>query len=190
MSTTINHLGEENKKQYQNAVVPPIVQTSNFVFDDVAHMRHCLQNEFTEHTYTRGNNPTVEILRKKLAALDNADDALVFSSGSAAAAAAIFSVVKKGDHIICIEHCYGWAQNLIKDILYNLGVEYTFIDGREVDNFRKAIKDNTKLIYLESPNSVMLELQDIPAVVQLAKANDITTIIDNTYCAPFYQKPL
>jgi len=185
----INHLGEE-KNKYFNAVVPPIIQSTNFTFDSVAAMRNLLQDEMQNPLYTRGCNPTVAILRKKLAALENAEDAWVFSSGIAAMTAAVIAQVKQGDHVICVEKPYSWIKKLCDNILAKFGVQTTFIDGTKIENFENAINNNTTLIILESPVSITFEMQDIKAVAQLAKAKNITTIIDNSYTSPLYQKPL
>jgi len=184
-----NHLGED-RKQYFDAIAPPIIQSSNFAFHSVAHMRDKLKDEMNYPLYTRGCNPTVAILRKKIAALAGGEEALVMSSGSAAVSAAVTAQVKQGDHVICVAHPYSWTNKLLDKILQRFGVNTTYIDGTEIANFQKAILPNTVLIFLESPNSITFESQDIEAVVQLAKANNLTTIIDNSYASPIFQKPL
>jgi len=184
-----NHLAED-RKRYYDAVSPPIIQSSNFTFDSVSHMRDKLQDELNYPLYTRGCNPTVAILRQKIAALAGGEDALILSSGSAAVSAAITAQVSQGDHIICVAHPYGWTNKLLDITLKRFGVQTTFVDGTDIENFKKAILPNTQLIFIESPNSITFELQDIEAVVQLAKANKLTTIIDNSYASPIFQKPL
>ncbi|MEE9438537.1 MAG: aminotransferase class I/II-fold pyridoxal phosphate-dependent enzyme [Saprospiraceae bacterium] len=183
------HKGE-NRKKYYNAVVPPIIQSSNFVFDSVDEMRNAISDEMNHHIYTRGNNPTVEILRKKIAALEHAEDAIVTSSGSSAISIAVMSNVSAGDHIICVNKPYAWTYKLITILLARFGVEHTFVDGSDIYNIKKAIRPNTKLLYLESPNSLTFELQDLKACAKLAKANNITTIIDNSHCSPIFQNPI
>lgn len=189
LSHILNHLGE-NREEYYGAVAPPIFQTSNFAFKSVGEMRQKLTKELENPFYTRGYNPTVATLRKKLAALEGAEDALVFSSGSAAVAAAVMSVVKAGDHVVCVKKPYSWTSNLISKYLAKYGVTHTFVDGAEAKNFENAIQENTKLIYLESPNSLTFEMQDIEAVVKIAKNKGITTIIDNSYNSPLNQNPI
>lgn len=189
LSFILNHLGEE-RENYFNAVAPPVFQTSNFCFKTVDEMRKTLKCEFEQPFYTRGYNPTVATLRKKIAALEGAEDALVFASGSAAVAAAVMSVVKAGDHAICVKKPYSWTNILLNQYLAKYGVETTTVEGSEVSNFEKAIKSNTKLIFLESPNSITFELQDLKAVAAVAKKNNITTIIDNSYSTPLNQSPI
>ncbi|NUM51141.1 MAG: aminotransferase class I/II-fold pyridoxal phosphate-dependent enzyme [Flavobacteriales bacterium] len=185
----LNHLGEE-REDYFNAVTPPIFQSSNFCFKNVEALRNGLKNEFETPFYTRGFNPTVGILRKKIAALEKAEDALIFSSGSAAISAAVISSVKQGDHVICVKKPYSWTNHLLTHLLAKFGVECSMVDGREIINFENAIRKNTTLIYLESPNSMTFEMQDLEAVAILAKKNKITTICDNSYASPINQNPI
>ncbi|MFT3950042.1 MAG: aminotransferase class I/II-fold pyridoxal phosphate-dependent enzyme [Agriterribacter sp.] len=189
ISYIINELGEEREK-YFNAVAPPIIQTSNFVFNKVDDMRRLFEDEYTGYIYTRGLNPTVDILRKKLAALDEAEDCLVFNSGSSAIYASVMANVKSGDHIVSVNKPYTWAQKLFNNILPNFGVTTTYVNGTAVENFEKAIQPNTTIIYLETPNSWYLDLQDLRAIAAIAKSKGILTICDNSYCSPLYQKPI
>lgn len=189
ISQIINELGEE-RENYFNAVSPPIMQTSNFVFKTVDEMSYALGDEMRTYLYSRGLNPTVEILRKKLAALDRAEDCLVFSSGAAAIFAGIFANVKSGDHIVSVRSPYTWAQRTFEVILPRFGVTTTYIDGTNTNNWERATRNNTVLYYLESPNSWDFALQDIKAVASLAKLKGIVTMIDNSYCSPVYQQPI
>ena len=189
LSYILNEYAEQ-RENYFNAVSPPIMQTSNFTFNKVDDMRNAFADEMSGYLYSRGLNPTVEILRKKLAALDGAEDCLVFSSGAAAIFAGVLANVKSGDHVVAVRNPYTWAQRTFDVILPRFGVTTTYIDGREVRNFENAIQSNTTLIYLESPNSWDYALQDIKAVADLAKAKNILTMIDNSYCTPLYQRPI
>lgn len=189
LSEILNELGED-RDQYFNAIAPPILQTSNFAFREVDGLRRALQDEYSTNLYSRGQNPTVTILRKKLAALDGAGDALVFSSGMAAVFIAVFSCVGAGDHIVSVDQPYSWTLRLFRDLLPRFGVTTTFVDGTNIENFEKAIGPRTRILYLESPNSLTFELQDLQAVSSLAKSRGLLTIIDNSYCSPLYQKPI
>jgi cystathionine beta-lyase/cystathionine gamma-synthase len=189
ISHILNHLGED-REEYYGSVAPPVFQSTNFCFKTVSEMREKLSHELENPFYTRGYNPTVAMLRKKLAALEKAEDALVFSSGSAAVAAAVMSIVKGGDHVICIQKPYSWTGNLLTKYLSKYGVETTFVSGGEAVDFENAIQGNTKLIYLESPNSLTFELQNIEAIAILAKYKKITTILDNSYNSPINQNPI
>lgn len=189
LSYIINALGEE-REQYFNAVAPPIMQTSNFAFDTIADLRTAFEDEMSGYLYSRGLNPTVDILRKKLAALDEAEDCLVFANGAAAIFAAVLAHVKGGDHIISVRNPYTWAQRTFDVILPRFGITTTYVDGRDIKNFEDALKPYTTFIYLESPNSWTFELQDIKAIADLAKKHHIITLIDNSYCTPLFQKPI
>jgi len=189
LSYIINELGEE-RENYFNAISPPIAQTSNFAFKTVAELSKAFEDEMGGYLYSRGLNPTVEILRKKLAALDGAEDCLVFNSGAAAIFAGVFANVKSGDHIVSVKGPYTWAQRMFDVILPRFGISTTYINGTEAENWEKATKPNTTLYYLESPNSWDFALQPIREVAKLAKSKNITTYIDNSYCTPLYQKPI
>jgi cystathionine beta-lyase/cystathionine gamma-synthase len=188
-SFILNHLGE-NRYEYYGSVAPPVFQTTNFCFKTVAEMREKLTRELETPFYTRGYNPTVAMLRQKVAALEKAEDALVFSSGSAAVTAAVMSVVKSGDHVLCVQKPYSWTSALISKYLAKYGVLHTFVKGAEATDFEKEIRPETKLIYLESPNSLTFELQNIEAITKLARSRGITTIIDNSYNSPLNQQPI
>ncbi|MEO6731576.1 MAG: aminotransferase class I/II-fold pyridoxal phosphate-dependent enzyme [Ferruginibacter sp.] len=189
ISYIINELAED-RENYFNAIAPPIMQSSNFAFKTVDELRSAFADEYATYLYSRGLNPTVDILRKKLAALDNAEDCLVFNSGAAAIFAAVLANVKSGDHIVSVNKPYTWAQKMFNEILPRFGVTTSYINGRDIENFERAILPNTTVIYLESPNSWDYAIQDLKAVAELAKAENILTIIDNSYCTPIYQKPL
>lgn len=189
LSFTLTHLGEERDRGY-DAVVPPIVQSGNFTYPNVAAMRAVVQQEFDRPLYTRGCNPTVAMLRKKIAALEHAEDALVFSSGSAAIAAAVIAFIKAGDHIVCVQKPYSWTNKLLAELLVRFGVEHSFVDGTDAENYRRAIKPNTSFFILESPNSLTFELQDIAAVCAIAKEHGIVTLCDNSFNSPLFQSPI
>ncbi len=189
LSYILNELGEE-RQNYFNAIAPPIIQTSNFAFKKVDDMRLALEDEMSDYLYSRGINPTVDILRKKLAALDGAEDCLVFNSGASAIFASVLANVKSGDHIVSVDKPYTWAQRMFDVILPRFNVTTAYIDGTEIENFERAVLPNTSLIYLESPNSWDYKLQDLKAVAELARSESIITIIDNSYCTPLYQKPI
>src|SRR4026208_117833 len=137
ISQIINELGEE-RENYFNAIAPPIIQTSNFAFKTIADLRIALEDEMSGYLYSRGLNPTVEILRKKLAALDGAEDCLVFNSGAAAIFAGVLANVKTGDHIVSVKAPYAWAQKMFDVILPRFGVTTTYVDGRKNENYFEA----------------------------------------------------
>ncbi len=189
LSHLINHLGE-SREDYLGSAVPPVFQSSNFVFNDVAAMREQLMHEMDRPFYTRGHNPTVAMLRAKLAALEGAEECLMFASGSGAIAAGVMSTLQAGDHVVCVQKPYSWTNKLFSQLLPRFGVETTFVDGRDASAFEQAIRPSTRLLYLESPNSLTFELQDIAAVVAIAKAHGLLTAMDNSFSTPLNQQPI
>ena len=189
ISFIINELAED-RQHYFNAIAPPIIQTSNFAFDTVADLRNAFKDEMSGYLYSRGLNPTVDILRKKLAALDGAEDCLVFNNGAAAIFAAVFANVKSGDHIIAVRKPYTWAQKTFDLILPRFGISTTYIAGTDRQQFEEARQPNTTFIYLESPNSWTYSLQPLKEVAAFAQQHGMVTLIDNSYCTPLYQRPI
>jgi len=189
LSYILNHLGED-RESWRGAVSPPIYQSSIFAFPSVAAFRDGFRDEFRRTTYTRGNNPTVEILRKKVAALEGAEDCLMFGSGAGAISAAVMASVSAGDHVVCVQRPYSWTRAVIRDLLGRFGVTSTFVDGTDIGNIERALTAQTKLIVLESPNSMTFEQQDLAAVAQMARARRIRTLCDNSYATPLNQTPI
>lgn len=188
LSWILNHLGEE-REHYFGAVSPPLLQTSNFAFPSVAAMRERVGDEYTQHFYTRGNNPTVQILRRKLAALEGTEDALVLASGAAAMAAAVLSFVRAGEQVLCAARPYSWTRVLLRDWLPRFGIEVRFIEGGEVHSYAEAMTAHTQLVVLESPNSMTFETQDVAGIAALAHAQGALCLLDNSYASPLLQRP-
>jgi cystathionine beta-lyase/cystathionine gamma-synthase len=184
----LNQLGED-RSGWRGAVTPPIFETSNFAFPTVAAMRAAGRSEYDSAFYTRGNNPTVEVLRKKLAALEGTEDALVFGSGAAALAAGVLAGVRAGDHVVAVQKPYSWTRVLLRDWLPRFGIAVSFVDARETAAVAEALRPETRLIVLESPNSLTMELQDLAAIAALARPRGIRTLCDNSYSSPLLQRP-
>lgn len=188
-TSEILNLEGEDHSLYFNAVAPPIIQTSNFCFGTVDAMRKGISGEYETPVYSRGSNPTVAILRKKLAALEHTEDCLLTASGCAAISSAAMAFLKAGDHVICIDKPYSWTRHLFSELLPRFGIETTYIDGRDPETISRAIQKNTKLLYLESPNSWTFELQDLEAAARIAGQHGLVTIADNSYSTPLHQNP-
>jgi cystathionine beta-lyase/cystathionine gamma-synthase len=190
LSYIINILGEDEADGIA-PVSPPIYQTSNYYFKSVEQFRNAISSEKENWIYSRGNNPTTRLLCQKLAALEGAEEALTFASGMAAISSAILSNVRTGDHLVCVQNPYSWTDTLLNtNILPRFGVLVTMVDGRSVDDIIAAVRPETTVIYLESPNSWTFELQDLDAVSNFAIKKGIITIIDNSYSTPLYQQPI
>ena len=188
MTEILHHMGEHNLPE--NAVAPPIFQSSIFCFDSFEAFHEALANESEHYIYSRGNNPTVNLCEDKIAALEHAERAKLVSSGVAAISCAIMAFVKQGDHAVCVRSAYDWAGYIFDTYLKRFGVDVTFVEGNTVEEFEAAIRPNTKVIYLESPATFTFTLQPIRQVTALAKKHGIKTIIDNTWATPVFQNPL
>ena len=185
----LTHIGEDPEK-YMKAVVPPVFMNSLHVFNTVKdYFDVDIFND--QFYYGRASNPTVNILEKKLAALEHGSRAVVFSAGMAACSAAILSICKTGSHIICIRESYGPVQHLLNEFLCEkMNVEVTYVVGKNPKEFEDAIKENTDMIILESPSTLVCNVVDLKSVADIAKKHNIKTYIDNTYSTPIFQKPL
>lgn len=181
-------INEEMEKDFYS-ISPIIAQTSNFSFKSYEDFLKACTDEKNSYMYTRGSNPTTKMLEEKLARLEKGERCKVFSSGMGAISATIFSLIKNGDHILVLNTVYGQALTFIK-YLQKYGVSYSNIKVDEFTDIESFIKDNTKLIYMESPSSQHMELIDIEKITKIAKAKKILTVIDNTWATPIFQKPL
>jgi cystathionine beta-lyase/cystathionine gamma-synthase len=184
----LNHLGEDRSEWMQSGS-PPIFMSSIFAYPDLKSMQEAIRKESEIPFYSRGTNPGLQLLEKKMAALEGGEACLLFASGSAAIAAAVCSQVKSGDHIICVDKPYSWTGKLLRNYLSRFGVESDFVQGDEA-SVKAALKPNTRVLYLESPNSFTFEIQDIAALSALVKPHEIKVIIDNSYATPLFQNPL
>lgn len=179
VNTICTHIGEVKDEQFKG-VISPIYMSTSYQFEDVAIKR-----------YPRYfNTPNQEFLSKKLAALEHAEAALVFGSGMAALSAMFLTFLKSGDHLVVQNTLYGGASNFIREEFPKYGIEFTFTNGFNINDFKDAIQANTKLIHIESPSNPLLTITDIEAIAKLGKANNILTSIDNTFASPINQNPI
>lgn len=180
----------ENRERYEGAASPPLFQNSTFTYPDAESFMHRHAPDNARYDYTRVANPTTDILEMKIAAIEKTEAARAFGSGMAAISAAILSCVKAGDHIVTIESVYGPTRKLLTDYLPKFGIETSYVRGTETEQFEEALRPNTKVIYLESPSSLLFELQNLKNVAALAQSRGIVTICDNSNATPFYQNPI
>jgi cystathionine beta-lyase/cystathionine gamma-synthase len=178
-NTICTHTGEVKDTAFRGAV-SPIFMASSYEFMDVDIKR-----------YPRYfNTPNQDYLAKKIAALEHAESAMIFSSGMAAVSTTLMAFLGAGDHIVLQNDIYGGTRNLVEAQFDRYNIEYTFTEGLHVDDFRKCIKANTKLIYIETPSNPLLKLVDLEAIANLSKANGLLSVIDNTFATPIIQKPI
>lgn len=141
------------------------------------------------YVYSRWANPTRQALEESLAAIENGKHAYAFSSGLAALTA-VLHLLKAGDHIVAVDDLYGGTHRLFERLMKNFNLEFSYVDGCRAENFAKAIKENTKLLWIETPTNPLLKMTDIAAVVKIAKEKDIIVAVDNTFATPYIQQPL
>ena len=173
----------------EGAVSPPIYQTSLFTFESYQAMVDRFSGESTRPVYSRVDNPTVSVLLEKLCQIEHGESALAFSSGIAAISNAILGQVQSGDRIVCVKHVYPDTYRLLKCICARFGVTTDFVDGTDLTAIEKALP-GARLLYLESPTTWVMEEQDLKSIATMAKAEAVTTIVDNSWATPIFQKPL
>jgi cystathionine beta-lyase/methionine-gamma-lyase len=173
-----------------HAVVTPIYQTSTFRFDSCAHGAAVSAQVAPPELYTRWGNPTTRALEAALAELEGAEAALAFASGMGAGAAAAMSVLASGDHVVAANCLYAGMTELFENLLGKFGVAATFVDPGDVAHFERALRPNTKLIYVETPANPTLAITDLAAVAALGKRRGVLTMADNTWASPWNTKPL
>ncbi len=183
------HAGHDPKSAHGSLSVP-IYQTISYVFENSDHAAGAFDLSIPTPIYTRLNNPTNGALEKRLAALEGGVAAVVTSSGQAALATTFLTLFKAGDHIVASSSLYGGSFNLLKVTLPRLGITTTFVDPSDPDNFKAAIQDNTKAIFVESLGNPKLDIIDLEAVGTISKAAKIPFIVDNTVATPYLLNPI
>jgi cystathionine beta-lyase len=186
--TLCAHAGDDPSR-YLGAPVPPIFQNSLFTAPDTAAFLERIERHPEVYDYTRVANPTTDVLETKVAALERTEAARCFGSGMAAVTAAVFHAVRAGDHLIAVDTVYGPTRLFLTDYLPRFGITVTFVPGTDPQQFADALRPETRLIYLESPSSLVFQLQDLEAVSALARERGVVTLIDNSWASPYFQSP-
>ena len=200
VETICAHLGED-PSAYFGAATPPLFQNSLFTFPTCeARARNYAPSSdgsalaaggvSEAYDYSRVANPTTDIAEAKLAALEGGGRARCFGSGMGAISAAILSCVNTGDHVIAPQTVYGPTRQFLNDYLKRFQVSVSFVDGADPQDFADALRPNTTLIFLESPSSVVMKQQDMAAIAAIAKAHGASTVVDNSWASPIFQRPL
>jgi len=172
------------------AVVTPIYETSVFAFTSTQQLIDAVSEKTSRDVYTRWSNPTITAAERKIAELESAEDCAVFSSGMAAISTAIISLVSPGDHIVSIRELYGGTVELLSNLMTKFEVLTTFVEATNTGEMESAVRDNTKLLFLETPTNPTLKLVDLSKVAEIAKRNDAKVLVDNTFATPYNQQPL
>lgn len=184
------HVGQEEADPATDARAVPIYQTTSYVFRNSQHAADRFGLKDAGNIYGRLTNPTQDVLERRMAALEGGVAALAFASGAAAVTATLQGLAHAGDHIVAATTIYGGTYNLFAHTLPDFGVTTTFVDPEAgIDAFEKAIKDNTKLIYIESIGNPNANLIDIEAVAKVAHAHNIPLVVDSTFATPYQLRP-
>ena len=181
--------GGINRSQF-NETSEALFLTSGFVYKSAQQAEAIFKGSKKGFQYSRYSNPTVEIFEKRLALLDGSEDCFATASGMAAIFFSLMCQLKAGDHIVSSSALFGSCKEIVKNILPRYGIEVTFIDGKNINEWKKAVKKNTKIFFFETPSNPLLELIDIRAVCNIAKKNKIITVVDNIFASPVLQKPI
>ena len=169
----------------------PIFLTSSFCFDTAEEMRAAFADETDDNIYSRFSNPNVQEFTDKMVALEDAEAGYATSSGMSAVFGSFMALLKKGDHLLACRALFGSTHNIITKYLSKYGIEYGYVDASaNMEEWKKAIKTNTKMIYLESPTNPGLEIIDIKALADLAHSHNIILNVDNCFATPFGQLPI
>lgn len=188
-NSNLIHVGEQPDPT-TGSVVPPIYQTTTFAFPTNESMLDLMEGRASGYIYTRYGNPGYSVAEAKIALMEGAPSALVLSSGMAATSTAIMTLANAGDHIITHADIYGGSFGLFHDLLPRFGIETSFIDVTDLGEVERAIRPNTKIVFLETPSNPTLRVCDIQTIAKLAHAHDIQVVVDNTFATPYNQKPL
>jgi cystathionine beta-lyase/cystathionine gamma-synthase len=188
-ATDLIHRGEARSGPV-SPLTTPVYETTTFVFESADEVRSYQEGRAGKYLYSRYENPTVVATEAKIAALDGADMALVFSSGMAASATCLMSLVREGDEVICSAAIYGGTLHLLKDLLANFGVKARFVSLDDLRRLGDLVSPETRVVWFESPINPTLRCVDIRAVAAVCRERGIVSVIDNTFASPINQRPL
>jgi cysteine-S-conjugate beta-lyase len=190
VATEMAHLFDD-RQSHHGSVNPPVVHASTYAFPDYETWKANVTGECRrEFTYNRHGNPTVKLLEQKVAHLEGAADCIASASGMSAISMVLAGLLQAGDHVLCVKTVYGPVRSILNTFFQKFGVETTYFPAADSADLTPYLKENTRLIYLESPSTGIFEIQDLRAVAQLARQRGIWTAIDNTWATPLFQRPL
>ena len=191
-ATQAIHAGEARTSSTEKTgvpLIPPIYQNSTFRFATAAECAEAVRDEESGYIYTRWGNPTQAVLEEKLAVLEAGEAALATASGMGAVSTALLTALADGGHVIAMENLYSATFQILNEDFPRFGIETTFVDATDPAQIERAIRADTKVLYLESPTNPLLKLVDLQASAEIAKAHGLTSIIDNTFATPCGQQP-
>lgn len=187
-ATLLVHGGTQRSQH--NETSEALFMTSGYSYPSSEHAEKLFKNEIVGHNYSRFSNPTVEMFQNRIALLEGAEAARGFATGMAAVTTAVMSQVRAGDHIVASRALFGGCRYVVEDFMPRWGVTSTLVDGRDPENFARAMQPNTRLVFTETPTNPTLELVDIAAVAEIAHAHGARMVVDNVFATPLYQSPL
>ena len=180
--------GALNRTQFREQS-ESIFLTSGFMYDSAEQAEAIFKGDEKGFQYTRYANPTIDTFEKRLALIDGSESCFATSSGMAAVFASMMCQLQAGDHVVSATALFGSCREIVKNVITKYGIEVSFVDGKNIESWKKEIKSNTKIFFFETPSNPCLELIDIKAVCDLAKENNIKVIVDNVFASPVLQKP-
>jgi methionine-gamma-lyase len=186
--TKLVHAGHRGDST--GSVNVPIYQTSTFAFRNAAHGAALFGGEEDGYIYTRIGNPTIRALEENVAELENGYGGIATSSGLGAVSTVFLSLLSQGGHMVSTASVYGPSRGLVENHLCRFGISATFVDTSETENIRAAIRDNTRLVYVETPANPSMLVTDLRAAAEVAHAGNCVLVVDNTFASPYLQKPL
>ena len=187
-NTKLIHAGAY-EDEFGSATVP-IYQTSTFKFKNAQHGADCFSGKTKGYIYTRIGNPTIRAFEQNIAELENGFDGIATASGMGAVTSVYMALLGAGSHIISSDAVYGPARGVLEQDFSRFNVEASFVNTTNTDNIIKAIKPNTKVLYIETPANPTMDITDIAACAAIAKKHGLILVVDNTFCSPYLQKPL
>ncbi|MDP2207624.1 MAG: PLP-dependent aspartate aminotransferase family protein [Bacteroidota bacterium] len=187
-NTKLIHAGEIHD-QFHSATTP-IYQTSTFGFSSAEEGAKCFAGESDGYIYTRIANPTINALERQIATLENGYGGIAVSSGMAAVTTIYLALMSSGDHIVSTDAIYGPARGVMEKQFTRFGFQSTYINTTNIENIKKAIRPNTKILYIETPANPTMDITDIAACAKIAHEHGILLVVDNTFCSPYLQNPL
>jgi methionine-gamma-lyase len=187
-NTKLIHAGAFDD-EFGSATVP-IYQTSTFRFKNAQHGADCFSGASNGYIYTRIGNPTIRAFEKNIAELENGFDGIATSSGMGAISSVYMALLGAGSHIVSSDAVYGPARGVLEQDFSRFNVEASFVNTSDLNNIKKAIKPNTKVLYIETPANPTIDVTDIEGCAAIAREHNLLLVVDNTFCSPYLQKPL
>ena len=187
--TMFVHAGQHREKEW-GSLATPIYQTSTFCYETVEEGQKKIDRDIPGFYYSRSGNPTNAVLEAKIAAIEGAEAAVSTASGLGAIGSIMVAFLKAGDHVVCCECVYGGTSHIMHTNLPQFGIDVTFVDVTKPEAVEAAVKENTKMLYVESVANPVMTVADIPAMVKIAKAHGLKLVVDNTFAPPPIMFPI